>query len=148
MPRNSAQITQNSTQRDNENHYDTIPVDLAARSRTSGGATSAPVSRPSNALSALQSPSPERRGEPSTRVTSHQHRGNNPERRNENRQRSNRPQSSSNVSHVNEVRERSQQFYRQYGGRNQRQRVVTTNPGTSTLRKHAHAINRDFFFKL
>lgn len=134
VPRNSAQITDNSNQRDSENHYDTIPVDLAARSRTSGVATSAPSSRPSNTLSALtaalQSPLPERRGEPTTRDVSNSRRGNNSERRNDNRVRRYRRQGSSHVTHVDEVREMSQQFYRQYGARNQRQRVVTTNPGS------------------
>ena len=135
VPRNSAQVNETSTQRVSESQYDTIPVDLATRSRTSGGITAASVSRPSNTLSALtaalQSPLPERRGEPMAREAPR--RGNNSEQQNNNRERNTGRYGSSNVTHVDEIRERSQQFYRQYNGIHQRQRVVTTNPGNAKI---------------
>ena len=128
VPRNNAQIVASSRARNNDNHYETIPADLNQNHPpASGGATAASASRPSNSLSALtaalQSPLPERRAEPAAGTSAQ--RGNN----SGNRERENTRTGTSQSSHVNQIRQQSQNMYRQYNSRNQSQRVVAVNPG-------------------
>ena len=128
VPRSSAQNIVNPHAISSESHYETIPANTGqSHLPTSGGATAASVSRPHNSLSALtaalQSPLPERRLEPSSqRENNTAHHG----RRGENRNRER-----SQMSHQDEIRQTSQNFYRQYNSRNRSQRIVERNPGKS-----------------
>ena len=130
LPRNSAQTSANpcANNTTNANHYETIPADVIQTNLpTSGGATSVAVTRPSNSLSglmtaALQSPLPERRSEPAAQ---REHNSRQHGRRGENRNRS-----SAQLTHEEELRQRSQNIYRQYNSRTRSPRIVERNPGT------------------